>query len=61
MIIVEAKAMKPSNIKESIEHDKIILNAEGPFPRRIIIKDCTGCKKEYRLIKTQSGNFILNK
>jgi hemin uptake protein HemP len=61
MIIFEAKVMKPSNIKESIENDKIILDAEGPFPRRIIIKDCMGYKKEYRLVKTQSGNFILNK
>jgi len=61
MVISESNVVKSSNIKESIEHDKIILDAEGPFPRRIIIKDCMGCKKEYRLVKTQSGNFILNK
>lgn len=46
---------------ESVDHEKIILDAKGNFPRRIIIMEKGNLRKEYRLIKTQSGNFILNK
>lgn len=46
---------------ESIDDEKIILDSGGKYPRRVIIRDEGVLKKEYRLVKTQSGNFILNK
>lgn len=46
---------------ESIDSEKIILDSGGKYPRKIIIKDEGGLKKEYRLVRTHSGNFILNK
>ena len=46
---------------ESIDSETIILDENGKYPRRIIIKDKHGFKKEYRLVKTQSGRFILNR
>ncbi len=55
---VVIKHEKPT---ESIDPEKIILDAEGKYPRQIIIRDKSGLRKEYRLVKTQSGNFILNR
>jgi len=52
---------KHENPIESIDFDKIILDAGGKYPRKIIIRDEGGFRKEYRLVKTHSGNFILNK
>lgn len=46
---------------ESIDPEKIILDAEGKYPRKIIIREKGGLRKEYSLIKTQSGNYLLNR
>ena len=46
---------------ESIDAEKIILDSGGKYPRKIIFKGKDGLKKEYRLVRTHSGNFILNK
>jgi hypothetical protein len=46
---------------ESIDHEKIIINADGKFPKRIILMDNKGHNTEYRLVKTQSGGICLNK
>lgn len=54
-------AIKHEKPIESVDPDKIILDAEGEYPRRIIIRDKGGLRKEYRLVKTRSGGFILNR
>lgn len=51
----------PEEFIESVDPDKIILNSDGKYPRQIIIRGKDSRAKEYRLVKTQSGNFILNK
>lgn len=53
--------LKHEKLIESIDAEKIILDEEGKYPRRVIIKGKDGIKKEYRLVKTQSGSFIINK
>lgn len=58
------KLIKNINIDGPIEHidpEKIVLDEGGKFPRRLIIKSRHGTNKEYRIVKTQAGNFILNK
>jgi len=52
---------KHENPVESVNRETVILDAEGHYPRRIIIRDKGGATKEYRLVKTQSGNYILNR
>lgn len=54
-------AIKREKPVESIDAEKIILDSGGKYPRRIIIRDEGGLKKEYRLVKTRLGNLILNK
>ena len=46
---------------ESIDVEKIILNEDGKYPRKVIFKSAKGSIKEYRLIKTKLGNLVLNK
>lgn len=46
---------------EFVDNEKIVLNAEGNYPRRIVIRDRGGSRTEYRLFKTKSGHYILNK
>jgi len=46
---------------EFVDNEKIVLNAEGNYPRRIVIRDRRGLRTEYRLFKTKSGHYILNK
>jgi hypothetical protein len=53
--------IKCKNTVESIDPERIILDDEGKYPRRMIITCKGGFKKEYRLVKTQAGNFILNR
>ncbi|MDQ5987907.1 MAG: hypothetical protein CSYNP_03655 [Syntrophus sp. SKADARSKE-3] len=54
------KSISYRHITERIEGDKIILSSQSNFPKKlIIISDKT--EKEYRLIKTQSGGYQLNK
>jgi hypothetical protein len=46
--------------KDKIDGNSIILDGEGHFPKMlIIILDC-GKRREYRIVKTKNGGFILN-
>lgn len=45
--------------KDFIEGNKIILNGRGRFPKEIIIIELEG-KREYRIIKTKNGKYLLN-
>jgi len=46
---------------ELIDNEKIVLNAKGIFPRRVIMMESGIPCNEYRLCKTKSGSLILNK
>lgn len=46
---------------DRIEQDKIILDGQGKFPKEVIILEGNGEKKEYRIIKTRNGGYILNR
>lgn len=52
------KELKPTI--DRIEGDKIILDGRGPFPKKLIILLESGNKREYRIIKTRNGRYILN-
>jgi hypothetical protein len=45
--------------KDHIEGNKIVLDGQGHFPKIIIIIE-PGRNREYRIIKTQKGNYLLN-
>lgn len=45
---------------DKIEGDKIILDGKGYFPKRLIIILESGKMREYRIVKTRNGKFILN-
>jgi hypothetical protein len=45
---------------DRIEGNKIILNGQGIFPKKLIIIE-PGNKREYRLIRTQYGKYQLNR
>jgi hypothetical protein len=56
--------MKLKVLKSSfdrVEGDRIILDDKGSFPKRLIILCECGNKKEYRIIKTRNGGYVLNK
>lgn len=48
------------SLLDKIEGDKIILDGKGYFPKRLIIILESGKKREYRIVKTRNGGFILN-
>lgn len=53
----------PKELKSTIdriEGDKIILDGRGPFPKKLIILLESGNKREYRIIRTRNGRYILN-
>jgi hypothetical protein len=54
-------SVKSKEIQDRIEAGKIILNARGRFPKKLIIVDprTKNCR-EYILRKTTTGGFILN-
>ncbi len=58
MKMTERKDVKRN--QDRIEGNSIILDGEGEFPKRVIILDRAGRTKEYRIIKTRYGRFILN-
>lgn len=45
---------------DRIEGDKILLDGKGQFPKKLIIILEGGRVKEYRIIRTRNGKFILN-
>ena len=49
----------PKAVQDRIEGNSIILNGQGEFPKRVIIVDKSG-SREYRIIKTRTGGYILN-
>ena len=56
--------LKKSTFSKSISGDaiienKIIINGSGQFPKKIIIVENTK-KREYELIKTRNGKYLLN-
>jgi|GEM_PF-5451970 len=48
-------------VVEDINDEKITLAEEGKYPRQLIIQNKKGEQKEYSLVRTRSGNFMLNK
>lgn len=56
---------KGPNLKsplDRIEGDTIFLDFDGYFPKKVIIIDhCQKKEKEYRIVKSVSGGFALNK
>lgn len=61
---MKLKAFQDSDILrtvlDKVEGDKIILDGQGHFPKILIIKE-SGKSSEYRLVKTKTGGYILNK
>ena len=58
--------MDPKNfclksLNDRIEENKIILDGEGKFPKRVIILEANGRKREYRIMRTRKGGYILNR
>ena len=55
---------QPEDMKQHridrIEGDKVILNGQGVFPKRLIILDPHKVQ-EYRLVRSESGKYQLNK
>jgi hypothetical protein len=48
--------------KDRIEGDKIFLDSNGKFPKKIIIRDHNSRRiQNYRFLKTKSGKFQLVK
>jgi hypothetical protein len=45
---------------DRVEGDKIILDGRGVFPKKVIIVLESGKEREYRMIKTRNGGYILN-
>jgi len=45
--------------QDRIEGNSIILDSRGDFPKRLIILTKDGVK-EYRILKTRNGGYILN-
>ncbi len=51
---------KSQQVGDVIQGDTIILDGEGKFPKRLIIICQHGERREYRIIKTRKGGYILN-
>lgn len=45
---------------DHISSDKIILDGNGPFPKKVIIIEKDGSKREYVLRKTSKGKYLFN-
>jgi hypothetical protein len=48
----------PKGPKDRIEGNRIILDAAGHFPKEVIVIDAQ-TKKEYRIVKTKKGGYLL--
>ncbi len=46
---------------QSINPHRIVLDADGIFPKDIVLRTKQGETKVYRLIKTKSDGLVLNK
>jgi hypothetical protein len=45
--------------RDYMEGNEIVLDGQGRFPKKVIIIE-PGKKREYRIIKTNKGNYLLN-
>ncbi len=45
---------------DRIEGDTILLDEKGQFPKKLIIILESGKRREYRIVKTRNGGYILN-
>jgi hypothetical protein len=52
-------AQKLGIAADRIEKDRIILNGRGKFPKKVIIREPGKINKEYRLIRTTKGGYLL--
>ncbi len=59
-LVKETKALESKVLQDRIEGNLIILNGEGDFPKEVLILNSRGMKKEYRIVKTRHGGFVLN-
>jgi len=50
-----------ANTIERVDCKSIILDGTGQFPRKVVIIEKGKQAMEYRLIKTKSGGYILNR
>ena len=51
---------KPIKVEERIERDRIVLDGSGKFPRKLLFVE-PGRAKEYEIIKTAKGGYLLNR
>lgn len=54
----EQKIPRPDEPKDRVEGDKIILDGQGFFPKKVIILE-PGKRKEYLIRKTPKGGYLL--
>ncbi len=47
------------SLRDRVEGNSIILDGNGHFPKKLIIRTQSALK-EYRIVKTRNGGFILN-
>ncbi len=58
-LILDGRQLQSSRESiDRIEGDQIILDEKGQFPKRVVIVQPGGGKREYRLVKTKSGKFF---
>ncbi len=50
---------EPRCRKDRIEGRTIVLDSEGEFPKKLIILEA-GHEREYQIIKTRKGGYLLN-
>jgi len=59
-VVIKSKAVsKESNEKDRISGRTIILNADGRFPKKILIIEHEK-QREYSLVKTRNGKYMLH-
>jgi hypothetical protein len=46
---------------ERIDDEAIVLDLRGVFPRRVIVVDAERPVAEYRIVRTKTGGFCMNK
>jgi len=67
-IIREGNLLKPTQEtldlrppKDHIEGNKIILDAQGQFPKELIILHHRGKMSQYKIVKSRNDKFQLNR
>ncbi len=53
------KTEKPT-FTDRVESNRILLCANGQFPKMVIIVEENGTKREYQIKKTRKGNYLFN-